>query len=137
MDSQDLENHGVTFWAPFTRPAEIKLLKNLPTAFGVYAILFPLPQARRRGESDIAYIGRAVNQNGVRGRIRQYFHPGPTQSTNLAIGCAFVSPTARFVWGSCPVPILLPRSDWNPISSSSLKENTTNFLHTIGREHST
>lgn len=34
------------------------------------------------GESDVRYIGKAANANGVRGRWRQYFHPGPTQTTN-------------------------------------------------------
>src|SRR5262249_40012812 len=52
-------------------------------------------EPRRRGSSDIGYIGSAVNQKGLQGRIRQYYHPGPTQSTNIlmrqrlyASGCA-------------------------------------------------
>jgi len=80
------------FWAPFTRSAEIDLLRSLPTALGVYVILFQSPQARRRGESDIAYIGRAVNQNGLRGRVRQYYHPGPTQTTNIAMNMRICEP---------------------------------------------
>jgi hypothetical protein len=98
MDSTALEDRGIKFWAPFTRPAEIDLLQNLPTDFGVYAILFPLPQSRRRGESDIAYIGRAVNQNGIRGRVRQYYHPGPTQSTNIAMNARICEPTCDLAW---------------------------------------
>ena len=27
----------------------------------------------------------SFNQEGLRGRARQYFHPGPTQSTNIAV----------------------------------------------------
>lgn len=42
-------------------------------------------QPRLRGESDIAYVGRATNRNGIRGRIRQYFHPGWRQATNQAM----------------------------------------------------
>jgi hypothetical protein len=51
----------------------------------VYVVLFSQPERRQRAASDIAYIGRAGNQNGLRGRVRQYFHPGPTQSTNIAM----------------------------------------------------
>ncbi len=51
----------------------------------MYAVLFSEQQPREQGRSDIAYIGRAANQNGLRGRIRQYFHPGPTQTTNIAM----------------------------------------------------
>jgi hypothetical protein len=46
---------------------------------------FSSAQSRVRGASDIAYIGRATNRNGLRGRLRQYFHPGWRQSTNLAM----------------------------------------------------
>ena len=42
--------------------------------------------------SDIAYIGKATNQNGLRGRVRQYFHPGPTKSTNLAMKARLLEP---------------------------------------------
>jgi hypothetical protein len=59
----------------------------------VYAIILAQPQPRRSGSSDIAYIGRAVNQNGLRGRVRQYFHPGPTQSTNIAMKSRLSEPS--------------------------------------------
>ncbi len=35
--------------------------------------------------SDILYIGCATYATGLRGRISQYFSPGPTQSTNKRI----------------------------------------------------
>jgi hypothetical protein len=35
-----------------------------------------------RGSSDILYVGKATNRDGLRMRLRQYFHPGPTQTTN-------------------------------------------------------
>ncbi len=61
------------------------MLGQLPSAPGVYVVLFDCMHERLVGSSDIAYIGKATNQNGLRGRVRQYFHPGPTQSTNLAM----------------------------------------------------
>lgn len=85
MDSTALGVHGISNWAAFGQLVDRQLLASLPTSPGVYAILFAQPEPRRRGSSDIAYIGRAVNQNGLRGRVRQYFHPGPTQSTNIAM----------------------------------------------------
>ena len=49
----------------------------------MYSMRALVPEPVRQGSSDIAYIGRATNRHGVRGRIRQYFHPGWRQSTNL------------------------------------------------------
>ncbi len=40
------------------------------------------PFSRAAGKSDVLYIGSATNQNGLRGRLQQYFSPGPTQRTN-------------------------------------------------------
>lgn len=95
MDSTALKVHGISNWGAFARLAERQLLSTLPTSPGVYVIVLAQPEQRRRGASDIAYLGRAGNQNGLRGRVRQYFHPGPTQGTNIAMrqriwapGCA-------------------------------------------------
>jgi hypothetical protein len=55
----------------------------LPTCFGVYAFVFPDQQVRRIGTSDIAYVGSAKNQGGLRRRIRMYFHPGYDNRTNI------------------------------------------------------
>lgn len=85
MDSTALKAYGISNWSAFSHLAERQLLAALPGSPGVYVILFPQPEPRRHGASDIAYIGRAGNQNGLRGRVRQYFHPGPTQSTNIAM----------------------------------------------------
>jgi hypothetical protein len=85
MDSTTLKALGISCLANFTNVAERELLAALPTSPGVYAVLLAQPEQRKRGASDIAYIGRAGNQNGLRGRVRQYFHPGPTQSTNLSM----------------------------------------------------
>ena len=85
MDSTALKVHSISNWAAFAHLAERQLLAALPTSPGVYVILFAQTEQRRRGSSEIANIGRAGNQNGLRGRVRQYFHPGPTQSTNIAM----------------------------------------------------
>lgn len=85
MDSVALRTYGFHLWAAFTLVTERGPLTSLPTSSGVYIILLPQPEQRRQGASDIGYIGSAVNQKGLRGRVRQYYHPGPTQSTNIAM----------------------------------------------------
>jgi hypothetical protein len=40
---------------------------------------------RLKGETDILYIGSAENKRGLRGRLGQYLHPGPTQWTTKRI----------------------------------------------------
>ena len=85
MDSIALRGLGFGSWTPISVDTETALLSGLPVSCGVYAFLFAKSMTRQRGISDIAYIGKASNQNGLRGRVRQYFHPGPTQSTNLAM----------------------------------------------------
>jgi excinuclease UvrABC nuclease subunit len=85
MKSFDLGKRGFGTWRAFTIRAEGELLRQFPTSPGVYSMRFTRADSRLRGESDIAYIGKGTNQNGLQGRIRQYFHPGWQQSTNLAM----------------------------------------------------
>ena len=85
MDSASLKDIGILSWTKFTCGTERHLLSGMPLSVGVYVILLGNRQLRIRGSSDIAYIGKATNQRGLRGRISQYFHPGPTQSTNIAM----------------------------------------------------
>lgn len=85
MDSSSLQALGIGFWREFSFSNEQELIEHLPALPGVYVVLLPSAHGRRRGASDIAYIGKATNQQGLRGRIRQYFHPGPTQRTNIAM----------------------------------------------------
>ena len=102
MDSTALKAHGISTWAAFVHLTERELLATLPTSAGVYVILLAQSEQRRRGASDIAYIGRAGNQNGLRGRVRQYFHPGPTQSTNIAMRQRICAPDCALRLGRLP-----------------------------------
>lgn len=85
MKSDDLATQGIEIWAPFSFKNREALLDSLPESPGVYAIREAAPLPYARGESDLIHIGSACNERGMRGRIRQYFSPGPTQSTNLKI----------------------------------------------------
>src|SRR2546426_6740882 len=98
MDSASLQYRGIGSWVAFACTTEREVLAGLPTSPGVYVMLLGELEQRRRGSSDIAYIGRATNQNGLRGRVRQYFHPGPTQSTNIAMN-------QRLYVADCPLRI--------------------------------
>jgi len=61
------------------------MVSALPAAPGVFVLRQRHPNGRLRGRSDIAYIGVGANRNGLRARIQQCFHPGPTQTTNQRI----------------------------------------------------
>jgi excinuclease UvrABC nuclease subunit len=80
-----MQELGLASWMRFASDAERIVLAGLPTRPGVYVILLRESEQRRRGTSDIAYVGKATNRKGLRGRLSQYFHPGPTQSTNIAM----------------------------------------------------
>ena len=85
MQSADLTKYGFGAWLPFNRPNETALLSQLPMGPGAYAIRHIVPYVRRVGYSDILYFGSATNSQGLKIRLHQYFHPGPTQRTNLRI----------------------------------------------------
>ena len=85
MTSTDLAALGFGQWHTFGLAVERDLLAAVPKAFGVYSMRFAELQPRLLGLSDLAYVGNATNSNGLLGRIRQYFHPGWQQSTNLAM----------------------------------------------------
>ena len=82
MDSNTLSRKGFERWQGFNLKAEATLSSGLPTSNGVYVIKNDTAFGRFVGESDIVYIGSAGGENGLRGRILQYFNPGPTQITN-------------------------------------------------------
>jgi excinuclease UvrABC nuclease subunit len=86
MGSSDLSEHGFAAWLPFNRKAEASLIAAVPKTRGVYVIRCCCREYERvRGASDILYVGSAANRQGLRMRLRQYFHPGPTQRTNRRI----------------------------------------------------
>lgn len=85
VNSLDLNNYGFGRWWPFNLAGEKNLLGNVPRNPGVYAVRHRQPYRRATGESDLLYIGSAANQQGLNMRLRQYFHPGPTQATNKRI----------------------------------------------------
>jgi hypothetical protein len=62
-----------------------ELLLRVPADPGVYVIRWQTPHPRVRGASELVYIGSAINAQGLRMRLRQYFHPGHLQKTNLRI----------------------------------------------------
>jgi hypothetical protein len=72
LDSLNLSKEGFAGWQPFSLDTECKLVSSLPRRFGVYAIRSKKPLARFQGRTDLAYIGRAANSNGLKGRIRQH-----------------------------------------------------------------
>ena len=85
MDSQQLRALGFMTWQAFHPDHKRQLASCLPSCFGVYVIRRGTTVQRGRGMSDILYIGCATYATGLRGRISQYFSPGPTQSTNKRI----------------------------------------------------
>lgn len=85
MEKRELEAIGFVGWEPFSLQNEKQLLQSLPAVFAVYSIVFTERCARENSCSDIAYIGKATNQKGLRHRIRQYFHPGHSNRTNIRL----------------------------------------------------
>lgn len=85
MNSEGLSSLGFLSWYEFHPDNEFNLISLLPSVFGVYVIRSNRQICRFQGYSDIVYIGCTWNRQGIKNRIRQYFHPGPTQSTNIRI----------------------------------------------------
>ena len=88
MNSAALAPFGLTTWHPLNLSGEKSLLALLPSRTGVYAIRCCNHQ-RAFGSSDLVYFGKATNANGLKTRIRQYFHPGHGNGTNLRIRAEF------------------------------------------------
>jgi len=85
MQSSNLTNYRFLDWLPFSTETQNQLIPALPSKIGVYVIKYKSEFGRFIGESDIVYIGSTTNKGGLKARIRQYFHPGPTQLTNIRI----------------------------------------------------
>jgi excinuclease UvrABC nuclease subunit len=85
MRSSELAGYGFRTWLAFNRKSEPTLMLAVPSRPGAYVIRCCKDYSRKVGRSDILYFGSATNQQGLKHRLRQYFHPGPTQRTNLRI----------------------------------------------------
>lgn len=88
MDSSNISQFGYQFsnWYVFSIPNKIVLLANLRKDTGVYVIRFSKGNfGRLNGYSDILYIGKTEDKNGIKGRVSGYFNKGPTQFTNIRI----------------------------------------------------
>jgi len=102
MNSEQLKQKGFFSWFPFTDHG----VGKAPKQSGVYALrkargaLF----GRLRGESDILYIGSTEARGGLKQRLRQYLHPGPTQWTNLRIYQLAKKHEIEVGWYSCNEP---------------------------------
>ena len=82
MDSADLLRDEFGNWLDFGTAVEARVLERMPSTPGVFAVRRDSPYQRRIGTSDLVYIGVGANQQGLRMRVRQIFHPGPSQTTN-------------------------------------------------------
>jgi len=85
MDSKQLSFmlEGLSEWHPFNEDT----VKNAPKQKGIYVLRMANGRyiCRLRGKSDILYIGSTESKSGLRGRLRGYLHPGPSQLTNRRI----------------------------------------------------
>jgi len=88
MNSEALGPFGFATWHPLNLSVEKSLLALLPSRTGVYAIRCCNSQ-RVFGASDLVYFGKATNADGLKTRIRQYFHPGHGNRTSLRIRAEF------------------------------------------------
>jgi excinuclease UvrABC nuclease subunit len=121
MDSSSV---GISSWTSFACATERELLASLPELPGVYVVVLAEPAPRIIGRSDIAYIGKATNRGGLRGRVRQYFHPGPTQSTNLRMNERILPP-------DCTLRIGFIVTE----STDAARHLEADLLARFGREH--
>jgi hypothetical protein len=86
MLGEDLQELGFIEWLPFTLVEQSRLIGELPQSDGVYVIRSSRSFGRYRGESDIVYVGSSANATGgLKGRVKFFFRPGPSQYTSLRI----------------------------------------------------
>jgi hypothetical protein len=126
MTTSDLEKEGFLHWTAFNRLGKAELLRKVPSQFSVYVIRATKAIKRIHGEFDIVYIGSACNQNGLRGRISQYFSPAPTQITNKRI-LALIEESADYEIGWLPVAaksraVVLEQELWRDTSWATARD---------------
>ncbi|PIX31729.1 hypothetical protein COZ60_02940 [Candidatus Bathyarchaeota archaeon CG_4_8_14_3_um_filter_42_8] len=101
MDSRQVSQicKGVSEWHPFNE----ETVKSAPKQSGIY--IFRMAQSkcfeRLKGETDILYIGSTEGKHGLRGRLQQYLHPGPTQWTNKRIHAMAKKYDMEIAWCLC------------------------------------
>jgi len=123
VDSTDLKDYDIDTWFTFTSNSEKLLIESLPSKFGIYAIHTMEKFGRLYGKSDIIYIGSATSASGLKVRIKQYFHPGRSQFTNLRIGEVLRKRTDLMIG-------YLITNNW-----SDAKELETSLLNMYEKEH--
>ena len=94
MNSITLKMHSIFDWHLFS---ERKIILA-PTTSGIYIMRKSQGQqfGRLCGESDILYIGST--KTSLKKRLRQYFHPGPTQLTNIRINYMLTLHAVEISW---------------------------------------
>jgi excinuclease UvrABC nuclease subunit len=102
MNSSQLTQKGFSEWIPFTE----ENVEKAPRKPGVYILrkAHGLVFGRLRGKSDILYIGSTEAQSGLKHRLKQYFHPGPTQWTNKRINKLLEKYEMEIAWCPCDEP---------------------------------
>jgi len=82
-DMKSFEIHELGF-SNFQRLGP-EVIRSLPSEPGVYVLRSAEKRmiGRLRGESDIFYLGSSLKS--IRGRVKFYFKPGPTQWTSIRI----------------------------------------------------
>ena len=104
LDSTQLSEVYTTFsgWYPFNE----KVVQNVPKQKGIYVLRKARgrPFGRLRGQSDLMYIGSTEAQGGLKQRMRQYWHPGPTQWTNKRIKGISKKHEMEVAWCLCDEP---------------------------------
>jgi hypothetical protein len=83
--------------------------EEAPRKKGVYVIRQVTGKSfgRLQGQSDILYIGSTTSRGGLRQRLIQYFHPGPTQWTNRRINEFLKKYQMEVAWCPCNEPVNL------------------------------
>ena len=95
MDSKSLQLMGFTSPIPFVEAGNT----DVPKQAGVYIIVLLTHEIDYpMGKSDIVKIGDAENDKGLYMRWSQYFHPGPTQKTNIRLKPKFQRESHGFAW---------------------------------------
>ena len=150
MDSTQLSlgRTGFSRWYLFNE----KVVQNAPKQRGVY--VFRKAGSKRfgrlQGQSDVMYIGSTEAKGGLKQRLGQYLHPGPTQWTNKRIKKISKKHQMEIAWCPCDEPgnlehqllqkYLKEHDELPPLNHAGkkiLKKFLEEELHTIDRCTST